>query len=59
MNDNLAEKARQEAMLEELVQIEAEKQRIKEDKKRRLEEEAKIQLMREVYESRATKVEEL
>ena len=42
MNDNLAEKARQEAMLEELVQIEAEKQRIKEDKKRRLEEEAKI-----------------
>lgn len=46
-------------MLEELVQIEAEKQRIKEDKKRRLEEEAKIQLMREVYESRATKVEEL
>ena len=59
MNDNNAEKARQEAMLEELVQIEAEKQRIKEDKKRRLEEEAKIQLMREVYESRATKVEEL
>ena len=42
MNDNLTEKARQEAMLEELVQIEAEKQRIKEDKKRRLEEEAKI-----------------
>jgi hypothetical protein len=48
---------REEAMIEYLTQLEEEKQRKIQDDKWRKEDEAKIQLLREVYESRAQNIE--
>lgn len=59
MTQNKEEQARQEAEVEKMAQIEAAKKMINEDKARKLEEEAKVSLLREVYESRATHVENM
>jgi len=54
-----ADKAAEEKLLDKMTQLEEEKQWKLREAKWKQEEEAKLQLMREVYESRATNIEHL
>lgn len=54
-----SDKEAEERMIDQMTMREGEKQQKIADARRRQEEEAKINLMREVYESRATHVEHM